>query len=170
MPLTTWNLFEGGCCFVGRWKVGWCEVRWIRWLAEWTPPVSLFVGLRTDLVQIFVCHLHESSPGRHSALSGHQFANIGNCSRTSSSWRLPAIWPSSRSLLPPTPPSFQSVRKHTEHLRLYLYKHFHKFGVFCSSFLELQTEHFRSMTALKDASWGWSWQERSELYWTGTEL
>jgi len=34
MPLTTWNLFEGVFCFMEWWKVGWCEVRWIRWLAE----------------------------------------------------------------------------------------------------------------------------------------
>ena len=133
MPLTPWNL-EGGFCFTEWWKVGWCEDRWIRWLAELHQSAYPLDCTNTLGADLRVSHLHESSPGRHSALSGCQFTNIGNCSRISSSWRLPTVWPSSRSSRPP-PSSFQSIRKHTSYGFICTSKHFHKFCVFCSSCL-----------------------------------
>ena len=153
MPLTFWNLFEGGFCFTEWWKVGWCEVRWIRWLAELHHSAcpwdcAKHTWSKSSSFPIFTNTLPDVT--RRSPVTGPQSTNIGNCSRISSSWRLSAVWPSSRSSHPPS--SFQPVRKHAYSLFVCLYKNFHKFCVFCSSVHELQKEQFRSMTALKDAS------------------
>jgi hypothetical protein len=78
------------------WKVRWCEVRWIMWLA--VPHQSAYLR---------VSHPHESSPAhviRRSPVTCHWFTNIGKCfGLTSSSWRLSAVWTPSRSSLPTTP-------------------------------------------------------------------
>ena len=144
MTLTSWNNFEGGFCFTEWWKVGWCEVRWIRRLADfhqsaypWDCANRLGAGLR-------VPHLHESSPGRHSALSGHQLLTLATVPEFRAAGVCPLFDHLQGSHAPPPP--LQLLIPFENTLASYGFictNTFTTFCVFCSSCLPLAA-HFVS--------------------------
>jgi len=150
MPLISWNLL-GRVLFHGMVKIIWCEVRWIRWLAELHQSAytwNCWKRLGADL-HLFLSSriLFRPSLGGLWSPVHEQWQLFPNFEQLTSA----TVWPSWRFSRPPPPqvlsPSENTLTSHG----LICTNTFTDF-VFCSSFHDLQTVYFRSMTALKDAS------------------
>ena len=145
------EIFLGRVLFHGMVKIVWCEVRWIRWLAElhqsaytWNCSKRLDADLRFfPSSRIF----SRPSLGVLQSPLHEQWQLFPNFEQLTSAHCLTTF----KVLTPSPTSSFKSVRKVLTSHGLICLNTFTNF-VFCSYFHDLHTVYFRSMTALKDAS------------------